>query len=66
MRNFFKREQPMKSRQVQQFAPKKKSCKIKFKQTKDGETIEFDNCSPEQIEMAKQMREEKGREKEDY
>lgn len=47
-------------RPIQQPRPiKKDGCKIKFKKTSDGEIVEFSpSCKPEQIEAAKQMREE--------
>ena len=40
--------------------PKKQGCKIKFKKTANGEEMVFSpECKPEQIEMAKRMREER-------
>ena len=49
---------PQRPRQVQE-KPKKGKCKISFKKTSHGEVIEFSpECKPEQIEMAKRMREE--------
>jgi len=41
-------------------ATKKGKCRIKFKKTADGEIIEFSpECTNQQIEMAKKMREER-------
>ena len=60
-RNFFVRqEEELPKRQIQpKPVSKKGKCKIRFKKTADGEIIEFSpECKPEQIEMAKRMREE--------
>lgn len=51
-----KQEKPRTTRPVQ----KKGKCIIKFKKTPHGEQIEFTpECRADQIEMAKNMREEK-------
>ena len=45
-------------RREPQKAPKKQGCKIKFKKTATGEEMIFSpECRPDQIEMARRMRE---------
>ena len=58
MKNPFKKSQPLPVRQPPQ--PKKQKCRIRFKKKGDEEVMEFSpECRSDQIEMAKQMREER-------
>lgn len=57
MRKFWKKQEEERPRREIQRPQKKQGCKIRFKKTATGEQIEFvGNCSAEQIEMAKRMR----------
>lgn len=57
MRKFWKKPEPQ--RRIERPVQKKQGCKIRFKKTANGEEMIFSpECRPDQIEMAKRMREE--------